>query len=237
MKKRSPKYVQRLTRFTFSSRHSLVVTAEVILGIGMCFLSLLIFVYFSREVLESDFSSIDGIISMFVFSLRSPALTQFMLLVSSFGEGGTMLLATLVSIVLLIKKHRKEAVLFCLTLIIGLVLNTTFKLMVQRPRPQMFPLAIENSYSFPSGHAMNSFIFYALISYVSFHFFRNKTLTFVTTIISITLVLLIGFSRIYLGVHYFTDVLAGYIAGFWWFITVLLIEHTLIFYKLFRTNE
>jgi undecaprenyl-diphosphatase len=84
---------------------------------------------------------------------------------------------------------------------------------------------------------MNAFIFCALLSYFSFHFFRNKKVTVLLTVLSMIYVLVVGFSRVYLGVHYFSDVVAGYIAGFWWFVTVLLLDKTLIFYKLYKKTE
>lgn len=231
------KLLQKIFFTSFNSYHATIITAEVLLGIGLCLLSLIFFVSFSREIADADFTFIDRTISMFVYSLRTPALTQFMLLISSFGESLCLVLAALVAIVFLVKQHRKEAVLFCLVLIMGFLLNTSLKTMFHRARPNIAPLVIEQSYSFPSGHAMNSFIFYALMAYFSYHFFRHKGLTIVLSLGAIALVLLIGFSRIYLGVHYFTDVLAGYLAGFWWFITVLLIEHTLVFYKLYKKSE
>ncbi|MEP7167282.1 MAG: phosphatase PAP2 family protein [Candidatus Woesebacteria bacterium] len=164
-------------------------------------------------------------------------MTSFMEFVSSFGDNICLALAGLVSVIFLMKKHRIEAVLFCLVLLMGLILNNTFKLLYQRPRPNISPLVVEHSYSFPSGHAMNSFIFYALLVYFSYHFFHKKSLTILMSIVAVVLVGMIGFSRVYLGVHYFTDVVAGYIAGFWWFITVLLIQHLLIFYKLYKSSE
>ena len=117
------------------------------------------------------------------------------------------------------------------------MINTALKTFIARERPSQSPLVIENTYSFPSNHAMNATIFFGLISYFSFHFFRKKSLSVMISLLSILLIILIGFSRIYLGVHYFSDVMAGYFAGFWWFVTVLLVDHTLKFYKLFKEES
>lgn len=231
------KSIKKLSAFSLNSYHIAIISGEIFLGIGLCVFSLLLFFYLAHEMINKEFVSVDTNISLFAYSLRTPLLTQFMLLMSSFGQNICLALTALIGVIFLIKKHNKEAVLFCVVLIMGLVLNHSLKFMFHRPRPTISPLVIERSYSFPSGHAMNSFIFYGLLAYFSYHFFRNKTLTIVSSVGAVVLILLIGFSRIYLGVHYFTDVLAGYIAGFWWFITVLLVEHTLVFYKLFKKSE
>lgn len=231
------KLFTKITRFTFSSRSSFIITIEVFLGILICLVSLLLFFVFAKEIMEKDSALLDQQFSLFVYTLRTPFLTQLMLAITAFGDKLLLLFAATLSIIFAIRNHKKEAVLFCLALAMGAFLNTSFKAMAQRPRPYIAPLVVEQYYSFPSGHAMNSFIFYSLIAYFSYHFFRNKKLTLVATCFSAGLILLIGFSRIYLGVHYLTDVIAGYLAGFWWFITILLVEHTLIFYKLFRKTE
>ncbi len=227
----------KLHAFCKSSPSALIVTFEVLAGLVFCFIGLAAFVWFTKEILERDNLLFDQAFSMSVYALRTPQLTSLMLLFTSFGNQVLLALAGTIAIIFSIRKHKKEAVLFCVAIAMGAVLNSAFKMMVQRPRPNISPLVIERSYSFPSGHAMNSFIFYALVAYFSYHFFRNKKVSIVVTILCGALILLIGFSRIYLGVHYLTDIIAGYIAGFWWFITILLVEHTLIFYRLFRKSE
>ena len=188
-------------------------------------------------MMEFDFISFDIFISNAIYHWRTPQLTSIMLFITSLGDLFPFVVASLLSIIFLMKSHKKEAILFSLTLIMGILLNILMKFLIQRPRPQLEPLVSELTYSFPSGHAMNSFIFFALLSFFSFHFFRNRRLTIGISILSIICILLVGFSRIYLGVHYFSDVVAGYIAGFWWFVTVLLIDRTLIFYKLYKKTE
>jgi undecaprenyl-diphosphatase len=157
--------------------------------------------------------------------------------ITTLGSGISFVMMTLACVVFLIRHHKKEAILFSIALSMGVILNTVLKHAIQRPRPELSPLISETMSSFPSGHAMNSFIFFGLLSFFSYHFFRSKKLTLVITALSIVSILLVGFSRVYLGVHYPTDVLAGYVAGFWWFITILLIDRTLIFYRSFKKTE
>lgn len=228
---------KNIFRFAGSSQKGLIVTLEVGLGIILFCASLLLFLSFTDEMLEADFTDFDIWFSHLIYGLRMSNLTSFMLFITFIGSKFSIALVSLISIVFLVKRHKKEAVLFSLSLIIGTILNAALKILIQRPRPELSPLIAERSFSFPSGHAMNSFIFFALAAYFSYHFFKSKRFTIIFTIFSALCVLLIGFSRIYLGVHYLTDVVAGYIAGFWWFITVLLIDRTFIFYKLFRKSE
>ena len=112
-------------------------------------------------------------------------------------------------IFLLLNRRWREAALF--TFIVGGagVINTVLKNIFQRVRPQFYPLITERDYSFPSGHAMDSFVFYLALSYLLFHVTKNRRLSIAITILSIFLIGLIGVSRIYLGVHYSSDVLEG----------------------------
>jgi undecaprenyl-diphosphatase len=130
-------------------------------------------------------------------------------------------------------KKRKDALVFSFTLFFGIGLNLLLKDMFHRPRPHLMPLVHETSYSFPSGHAMNSFIFYTCLSFFVFRKLKNRQLGISLITVSGVLLLLIGISRIYLGAHYPSDVLAGYMAGLCWFVVVFLFEKTLIFLRFF----
>lgn len=228
---------KNVLNFAVSTRETVVISSEIFIGVALCLLSLASFLYFTDEVMESEFLVFDAAVTQAVHAWRSPSMTYLMMEVTTLGSGVHILIMSLVGIIFLIKKHKKESILFSLALIIGILINGALKTIIQRPRPLEDALIVEKMSSFPSGHAMNAFIFFSLLSYFSYHFFKNKSVTIIITAFSCLCITLVGVSRVYLGVHHPTDVIAGYLAGFWWFITVLLIEHTLIFYKLFKRSE
>jgi len=97
------------------------------------------------------------------------------------------------------------------------LLNWLLKDFFQRPRPHFaHPLLVETSYSFPSGHAMESFVAYGMLAYFAVLALRTWEARVGVVCGAALLVVLIGFSRMYLGVHYFSDVIAGYAAGGVW---------------------
>ena len=90
------------------------------------------------------------------------------------------------------------------------VINQTIKHIVRRPRPNVLRLVSESGYSFPSGHSMISVAFYGLVIYFVYKNINNKYLKWALITLLSLLILTIGFSRIYVGVHYFTDVVGGF---------------------------
>ena len=106
---------------------------------------------------------------------------------------------------LYLKNKKRESIFFALTMAISPLISNTLKNIIREPRPNINPLVMEKSFSFPSGHALNSMVFYLLLIY--FLEIRNKYLAW-------GIILLIGISRIYLRVHYPTDVLGGYLIGY-----------------------
>lgn len=90
------------------------------------------------------------------------------------------------------------------------VINQTIKHIVRRPRPNVLRLVSESGYSFPSGHSMISVAFYGLVIYFVYKNINNKYLKWALISLLSLLILTIGFSRIYVGVHYFTDVVGGF---------------------------
>lgn len=90
------------------------------------------------------------------------------------------------------------------------VINQTIKHIVRRPRPNVLRLVSESGYSFPSGHSMISVAFYGLVIYFVYKNINNKYLKWSLISLLSLLILTIGFSRIYVGVHYFTDVVGGF---------------------------
>lgn len=108
------------------------------------------------------------------------------------------------------------------------MLNLVLKNIVERPRPIGYRLIDETGYSFPSGHSMISTAFYGLIIYLIWKNVRNTKLKYISCILLALLILLIGISRIYLGVHYASDVIGGF---------TISIAYLIIFTSTFKTID
>ncbi|VGV80881.1 PAP2 superfamily protein [Streptococcus pyogenes] len=142
-------------------------------------------------------------------------LTQFFRGVTVFGNVMTQVLLVIVSVlVLFFMKWKIEALFILSNGAIAAFLITTLKLFYQRPRPAIEHLVYAGGYSFPSGHAMGSMLIFGSLLIICYQRLHSKLLQFVTSMIFIILILVIGLSRIYLGVHYPSDILAGFVLGF-----------------------
>jgi undecaprenyl-diphosphatase len=153
-------------------------------------------------------------LSRAIYSLRTPFLTQIMLGATFLGS--TLFISTLAIIIFLIfwiKNRKNFAAFLAVTLLASVVLNNLLKYYIHRLRPDISLLINELSYSFPSGHAMNSLVFYGLLAYFAHRCIKNGPWRILIDAAAIILVIAIGFSRVYLGAHYPTDIIAGYAAG------------------------
>ena len=149
-----------------------------------------------------------------VYSFRTPVLTQFMAAVSAVSSTPfTGFLTALVIAAFWMKKQRKTALFFGITLLASVIANNAVKYSVHRFRPDLAPLEDASFYSFPSGHSMNSLVFYGVLLYIAHHSVKNKRLLAALDAGAVIFVALVGFSRVYLGAHYPTDVIAGFCAG------------------------
>ena len=110
-------------------------------------------------------------------------------------------------------KNKKIGLSIIINLSLSALTNFILKNIIQRPRPIGYRLIKETGYSLPSGHSMVSMAFYGYLIYLICKYIKNKKIKICLTIFLSLLILLVGFSRIYLGVHYTTDVLAGYLLG------------------------
>lgn len=147
----------------------------------------------------------------------SPALDKAMLLITDIGFGTSY--AVIVSVTLLLLAYRRRwseifAIAVCLS---GAgLLSVILKNLFQRVRPDSFFLVQETSFSFPSGHALATMCFYGLLAFLLMRNMTSWSARLLVATLTIVLSLAIGISRIYLGVHYPTDVVAGYAVGFMW---------------------
>lgn len=229
------KKVRKVLDFSFSSRATLVLFAEILLGAFIILVTIFLLADLTKDTLiDNDVLLFDTDISKYIYSFRTPLLTKIMIFVSQLGADFILAVSTIILIFFTWKKHKSESVLFLIMLLFGALLNLLLKDIFQRPRPTIDPLLTLTSYSFPSGHAMNSFVFYATVSYFIYHFTKNLKLSFAAAFLSTLLIFLIGISRIYLGVHYPSDVIAGYLTGLLWFILVLVLERTMALFRLYK---
>lgn len=127
--------------------------------------------------------------------------------------GGTIWLISVIIICLLLIKDKKIGISVGCNIFLVYLLNILLKSVFLIPRPDSFRLIEESGYSFPSGHAMVSVAFYGLFIYYIYKFIKSKKIKIGLILLNILIILLIGFSRIYLGVHNFSDILGGYLIG------------------------
>jgi undecaprenyl-diphosphatase len=158
-----------------------------------------------------------------------------MRIITSFGNATILILVTI--IFLLFTYKRKDYQLYGQTLLFILVsselLNIILKDIFHRVRPHILRLMTETSYSFPSGHAMVSICFYGYIIYLVSKFVKSEW-KYIINLLLIILILSIGVSRIYLGVHYTSDVIGGYSFGLAWLLLVICAMEKINNVKMYR---
>jgi undecaprenyl-diphosphatase len=205
------------------------MSLSLLLGLVAAIGSLIFFSWLSDEVLRGETRAFDDATRAAVHAWASPSLTVFMQIISFMGSTEFLFGATTVATFLMFRsKWKKEAILFPITMIGAGLLNTTLKLSFQRARPvPFFDLLAPRSYSFPSGHALASFCFYGVLAAMLATRIKNQKWRAVFWTSAVLIILLIGLSRIYLGVHYTTDVLAGYAAALIWVVVVNFVEQRL----------
>ena len=125
--------------------------------------------------------------------------------------GGAIFLIILTILLIVVLKNKKVGLSICINLVVVTILNQLLKRLLQRPRPTEFRIIEETGYSFPSGHSMVSMAFYGYLIYLIYRFVKNKYLKWISIVLLSLLICLIGISRIYLGVHYTSDVLGGFL--------------------------
>ena len=175
----------------------------------ICFISLILFLTITEDVFDNEIIKGDTIGYNIVSSLISDKLTPLVKMVTWFGSAACLILLTVILFIII--KNKKAGLLIGTNLVIITILNQTLKSLLQRPRPTEFRIINETGYSFPSGHSMISMAFYGFLIYLIYKNLKNKYLKFTLIIILFILIISIGLSRIYLGVHYTSDVLAGFL--------------------------
>ena len=165
---------------------------------------------FHKEIMDGDIMDGDIIgyklISTFLISDFVTPLAKF---ITNFG-GAIFLIALTIVLFLVIKNKKIGASIFS-NLVIITVLNQLLKSILQRPRPTKYRIIEETGYSFPSGHSMISMAFYGYLIYLIYKYVKNKYVKWISIVLLGILICSIGISRIYLGVHYTSDVLGGFL--------------------------
>ncbi|MBY0124080.1 phosphatase PAP2 family protein [Bacillus sp. S/N-304-OC-R1] len=203
----------------------------ILYAITVLIIFCLIFWKFADELIEKELYQFDMNIINIIQGLISERNTEIMKAFTFLGSSKSIILISIITIMLMIiYKKRWEVFFFILAIIGSALFNLLLKWIFHRARPVIHPIIQEKGYSFPSGHAMMSFVLYGMLTYFLILFYEKKTAKIMTFIMFFILVLFIGISRIYLGVHYPSDVLAGYSAGGAW-LTMCLILLKLIVEK------
>ena len=154
---------------------------------------------------------VDETIYNLIMKMYCTPVTGIMMFISYLGSAITFITLAIAFIFLLKKKKYSRMLILDLGLVF--ILNIILKYIIRRPRPPVVRIMTATGYSFPSGHAMVSIGFYGLLIYYIYKNIESKKLKNTLIAILSLLILLIGISRIYVGLHYATDVIGGYIIG------------------------
>ena len=160
---------------------------------------------FNKEIMIGDIVGYK-VISMLLISDFATPIAKFIT-----NLGGAIFLIVLTVLLFILIKNKKIGASIFGNLVIVTALNQLLKFILHRPRPTEYRIIEAIGYSFPSGHSMVSMAFYGYLMYLTYKYIKNKYLKWTIIIVLSLLICLIGISRIYLGVHYTSDVLGGFL--------------------------
>ena len=186
-------------------------------------------IFFIALVLVAvDMPRIDSLVSDYILNLGQDSVKQFFILFNFHLDKILLGLAVFVISILFFRERKKESLILFFSLIVGYAWGSLTKIFVHRPRP-ILSFVQETGYSFPSNHATFSVILFSLIIYFFARRVENILVRKIFIFINVLFILLTCFSRIYLNVHWFTDVVGGFALG------VFIVSVVILFLKSLNT--
>jgi undecaprenyl-diphosphatase len=178
----------------------------------------ILFGWLAREVGVSGTDAVDRRVTLWSRSLELPGGIATARAVTFFGDPAFIYPATLLAAGILAARGRRvSAMLFAASVVGGGLLELTLKAVYERPRPQLVPPLVKvASWSFPSGHATLATVFFGGLAAVVFHLTRSRTARAAAVAVAAVAAGSVAFSRVYLGVHWISDVAAGALVGLFW---------------------
>ncbi len=210
-------------QFLFPKAQMEALSARLTLAVAGAILGMAVFVFFAHEVYEGETRAIDGTIYQYFRMHHTFVLDAVMSRLSILASGSMLMLIVLLCLLCfwLLPAARPHAVSLLLAVGGGELLVNGLKIVFHRARPS--PVFAHLGYSFPSGHAFFAVTVYGLLAYWLTRTGRGC----VCWLFAVALIALVGFSRIYLGVHYASDVLAGFAVGVPWAWACLVLPNAL----------
>jgi undecaprenyl-diphosphatase len=208
------------------------LAAFVTVGLIVAAAGLGVFALLAEGVEEGITQHFDESVLHWFAQRRTPFLDETALEITTLGNGLVLVMIVLIASVFLWQtQHKWSASLLLFATISGKLLNTILKLFYDRTRPSIVEaLANVSSPSFPSGHAMSAMVVYGSVAYLVGRLEPGRNLRITTWLVATLVILAIGLSRMYLGVHYPSDVVAGFIAGLAWLGFLVAAMHALQFF-------
>ncbi|HEU4634182.1 MAG TPA: phosphatase PAP2 family protein [Flavisolibacter sp.] len=197
-----------------------LLSVEMAIVVSLFICALVVFIFVARRIFVLHSTTFDQRVFTYLKEHVSERNNDLVLFFTFLGSHEFLIPANLVLIgyFLLIRKHKWHSIKVPAIAISSLLLMFVLKRLFNRPRPDIPLLYEAKGLSFPSGHALMSVTFYGLLIYIVFKTYRDKDWKWIIISLLILLILIIGFTRVYLRVHYTTDVIAGYCIGFLWLV-------------------
>jgi membrane-associated phospholipid phosphatase len=214
---KSPSKLRSFLRRRFSREETLGLYLTV--GFLACAGLVVLFGILAGEVFEvSGGGPLDRRITLAVRGFQTPARDALARSVTSLGDARFLVVSCLATVaVLYAQKHRVSGLLFAGSVVGGWALETLFKISFNRSRPDLWPaLVAEKTPSFPSGHATMTVVFFGGIAALVFHLSKSRLHRSASVLAAAAIILSVGWTRIYLGAHWMTDVVAGFLVGLFW---------------------
>ena len=212
--------MQRLRDVLWNNKRTVTIAAAFV-----------IFLAVVQNIRSDDFLRLDSTAYVvLVLRMRRPWLTNIMEGFSNLSS--PVVIAGMLLMVAAFAPGRRPGLCSAVNLVCVELINQVLKSIVQRPRPEGFRLISEVGYSFPSGHSMVSMAFYGLCAWMVWTYERDRIMRWACCIAYAFMIVAIGISRVYLGVHYATDVIAGFCVSIAW-----IALYTKVFCPLFLPEE
>lgn len=198
----------------------------VLLGIN-------VFIELTKNLQTDVLASYDQQIAQSIISYRSPVLTNYFVIVTKLGNASSYLIiiSLFAFVSFIIFKKWKYMSQITLVLLLAALSNSVLKRFINRARPDIEHLVAVKTLSYPSGHAMASMAFYGFLAYLFYKFNLPKYIKVLTILVLALLILSIGISRIYLGVHFPSDIAGGFIAGAIWVLLCIVVFNVIEVFK------